>query len=147
MCASVKRGENGLGKTLKTRFSAPMTAPRLITAAHRALTFVVLVSVMLLSFGHRHDAVAEPLDPADAAFVASGGQISDLCALTGTSETGSGVHCPACVLGQDVDLPSQMVLVSRVPTDADQAELSHIAQLTRHIAFDFSRTSRAPPVL
>lgn len=131
----------------ETGFSSGMSGVRIISATRRALLLVLVLSVTLISLGHRHIVTAEPVDAATAAFLASGGQLSDLCDIPGEQEGTGTAHCPACLIGQDMALPERAVTSCAAPVARQTVSWPDQDTSTQTIAFDFSRTTRAPPVL
>jgi hypothetical protein len=134
-----------VGKKVGTRFNLRMKIGIISSIAHRAVFLFVLLAVTLLSVGHRHNAVAQPLDASTAAYLAAGGKLEDLCTIDGETEGNLGAHCPVCLLGQDFALPGPEIQVGAVFSDINDHVFGRTHGLSSGYAFDFSRSSRAPP--
>lgn len=115
-------------------------------AATLCMTLVMVLSLALIGFGHRLQASPDTSDPAIAAYLASGGELGDICGPLGTGgDAVQGTECPTCLLKSCFALP-----------DLAGAPLRTLTLKARHItlpepamiagrAFDQSRASRAPP--
>ncbi|MGJ8544337.1 MAG: hypothetical protein ACSHWZ_02760 [Sulfitobacter sp.] len=109
----------------------------------RCLTALVLCAALTATgFAHQRDKAPLPADM--AAFIASGGTLSDLCNRGGPAR-GGGMKCEACRL-MDSGAPLPELGWSQVSIRLRMARLRIIAQ-TRHRAkpLDPARHSRAPP--
>lgn len=116
-------------------------------AAALGMTFVLLVALVLVGFGHRAQAAPDPADPALAAYIAAGGQLSDLCGGLEEDGTTAGVDCPACLITSGFALPD----VAQDPTAAParyilQPVAGDQSVITTY-TLDLARASRAPPVV
>lgn len=140
-----KGAQFGVGKTLGTRFNDAMSASASIAILHRTLMVFVLLAVTLLSMGHRHSVTVEPLDPSTAAYLSAGGQLSDICAIDGGRQGEFGAHCPVCLLSPDFDLPRAVSQLRASPGQAIENSFAGVDCVKAIHAFDFSRSSRAPP--
>ncbi|MEP0963957.1 MAG: hypothetical protein ABJL72_19335 [Roseobacter sp.] len=109
------------------------------------VALAAFVALSLVHFAHSWHS-EQTYDPALQTYLASGGQLSDVCNLSENGEHGLGETCEACVIVAGFALPLTSGFDLPVVRVAKTAARTGVGTVQLSFAFDLSRASRAPPV-
>lgn len=107
-------------------------------------TLFLTLAVVMLGFGHASSAQSS-LDPDLSAFIAAGGDLSDICGLPGSGDADGRAECQACRIADSAAIVANAaspLCIAEVSTQSRAAIAERVAR-TRDL--DPARLTRAPP--
>lgn len=109
----------------------------------------VLVSLLLalgsVAMGSMHGAVSAS-DAQMEAFIASGGDASDICGDIGHGQK-AGMECDFCLIAGNAPLPGVARTIVHLPRSVAASLTDNAENLTTRSVMDPARSLRGPPVL
>ena len=141
-----RRGSFGLGIGRQLLLHGNMLMTHLNRRIKSSVILTMLVALLMLSFGHRHqDSHANLLDASTLAFLNAGGQLADICEDS-EHDPEMGAACPVCTLAGGFYIPPAQGSAVIAPQSFQMVAMAAGQSQSVPNNMDYAHATRAPPL-